>query len=576
MFINQNFAQNSKIHSLTKPITAWNVDGTINKKGTIKSYVELEFEINSRKFREQFYVTGLEKQKIILGFTRLQKYNPLIDWKTGKIEWKDWKFNSQKWVEQRKPKPKTTMEELPDKEELKNRTLYPTNENLNAILLELIEEGIQINKVTIATELAAEENQKKEEKTDAELVPQQYHEYLDIFSEEKAAWFPESRSWDHKIKMKEGFEPNKNYNLTLAEQLELDKFLKENVEKGYIWPSQSPMASPFFFVSKKDGKLWPCQDYCYLNNWMIRNSYPLPLISDILDKLKGAKYFTKLDVRWGYNNICIWKWDEWKAAFKTNKGLFEPTVMFFSMCNSPVTFQAMMNDIFVGMINGKLVIIYMDNILIFAKTKEELERNTKMVLAKLCEHNLFLKTNVPHKVEEVYEAAQFVLQGYTSFTQNIIASNSSQQLQQPQSPSNSPVDSTNTPVKTEDLSTLFAGFTKSIIEALQNTQHRSQPHANHSHEGKLECNYCGEEHFICDCPHVPHDIATGKCKRNQDGKVVLPSGAYVPRDITGKFLCNCINKWHRKNPNQLGAATLIHTINKRILNRQKSPSSSVY
>ena len=151
------------------------------------------------------------------------------------------------------------------------------------------------------------------------------------------------------------------------------------------------MASPFFFVSKKDGKLRPCQDYWYLNNWMIKNSYPLPLISDILDKLKGAKYFMKLDIQWEYNNICIQKGDEWKAAFKTNKGLFEPTVMFFGMCNSPTTFQAMMDDIFTGMIDGKLVIIYMDNILIFAETKEELERITKMVLAKLREHDLFLK-----------------------------------------------------------------------------------------------------------------------------------------------------------------------------------------
>ena len=114
MFIDQNFAQTFKIHLLTKPITARNVDGTINKKGTIKSYVKLEFEINSRKFREQFYVTGLGKQKMILGFNWLQKYNPLIDWKTGKIEWKDQKFNFQKWFEQPKLKPKTTMEELPD------------------------------------------------------------------------------------------------------------------------------------------------------------------------------------------------------------------------------------------------------------------------------------------------------------------------------------------------------------------------------------------------------------------------------------------------------------------------------
>jgi RNase H-like domain found in reverse transcriptase/Reverse transcriptase (RNA-dependent DNA polymerase) len=151
------------------------------------------------------------------------------------------------------------------------------------------------------------------------------------------------------------------------------------------------MASPFFFVSKKDGKLWPCQDYQYLNNWMVKNSYPLPLILEIMDKLKGTKYFTKLDVRLGYNNVQIRKGDEWKAAFKTNKRLFKPTVMFFGMCNSPAIFQAMMDDIFMTIIDNQLVIVYMDDILIFADTKAELERITKLVLEKLWEHDLFLK-----------------------------------------------------------------------------------------------------------------------------------------------------------------------------------------
>ena len=127
------------------------------------------------------------------------------------------------------------MEENPDEEENKNQTLYPINKELNVILLELIKEDIQINKITIATELATKQNRKKE-KTDKKLIPEEYHEYLDVFSEEKAARFPESGSWDHKIEMKEGFEPKsfKNYNLTPAEQLKLDKFLKEILEKGYI------------------------------------------------------------------------------------------------------------------------------------------------------------------------------------------------------------------------------------------------------------------------------------------------------------------------------------------------------
>ena len=91
------------------------------------------------------------------------------------------------------------------------------------------------------------------------------------------------------------------YNLTPEEQTELDKFLKENLEKGYLRPSQSPMASPFFFVGKKDPGLRPCQDYRYLNEHTIKNAYPLPLISELLDKLKGACRFTKLDVRWCYD-----------------------------------------------------------------------------------------------------------------------------------------------------------------------------------------------------------------------------------------------------------------------------------
>jgi hypothetical protein len=106
-------------------------------------------------------------------------------------------------------------------------------------------------------ELAIEENNKKIDKTDKELVLAEYHDYLDIFNEEKAHQFSESRPWDHKIKMKEGFEPKsfKIYNLTPAEQIKLGKFFKKNLKKEYIRPSQSPMVSPFFFVSKKDRKL---------------------------------------------------------------------------------------------------------------------------------------------------------------------------------------------------------------------------------------------------------------------------------------------------------------------------------
>ena len=106
------------------------------------------------------------------------------------------------------------------------------------------------------------------------------------------------------------------------------------------------MASPVFFIKKKDRALHLVQDYHALNAITVKNKYPLPLISKLIEKIRGVRYFTKLDVRWGFNNVRMKEGDEWKAAFHTNCELFELLVMFFSLTNSPATFQTMMNDIF--------------------------------------------------------------------------------------------------------------------------------------------------------------------------------------------------------------------------------------
>jgi hypothetical protein len=112
--------------------------------------------------------------------------------------------------------------------------------------------------------------------------------------------------------------------MPVNEQEELDRFLEEHLRKGYIIPSKSPIASPVFFIKKKDGRLHLVQDYRKLNDFTIKNRYPLPLASDIINRLRHTRLFTKFDVRWGYNNIRIKAGDEWKAAFTTNRGLFEP------------------------------------------------------------------------------------------------------------------------------------------------------------------------------------------------------------------------------------------------------------
>ena len=174
-----------------------------------------------------------------------------------------------------------------------------------------------------------------------EMIPERYLKYQKVFEQEASERLPEHGKWDHAIDLDLNFAPQdcKIYLKNPIEQTIQDEFLEENLRKGYIRPSKSPMASPFFFVAKKEEEvLRPCQDYRILNKMTIRNTYPLPLISELLDKLQGANRFMKLDIRWGYHNIRIREGDEWKAAFKTNRGLFEPTVMFFGLCNSLATF----------------------------------------------------------------------------------------------------------------------------------------------------------------------------------------------------------------------------------------------
>jgi len=145
-----------------------------------------------------------------------------------------------------------------------------------------------------------------------------------------------------------------------------------------------------FFIKKKDGSLRLVQDYRALNTVTVKNRYPLSLISELVSQLHKARYFTKLDVQWGFNNIHIKPGDEWKVVFCTNHSLFEPLVMFFGMTNSPATFQTMMNNIFRTLIAKGIVVVYLNDILIFTKTKAEYERAVQRVLEVLTEHKLFL------------------------------------------------------------------------------------------------------------------------------------------------------------------------------------------
>ncbi|TFY79332.1 hypothetical protein EWM64_g4682 [Hericium alpestre] len=203
---------------------------------------------------------------------------------------------------------------------IKGLNISNPDDDFNCILDPELPDDIvfRINQtMTNAQELAAAFASKQKTRTLEQMIPKEYREFRDVFEEKASERLPTRWPWDHAIDLKPEAEPHsaKAYPMAPHELKELDKFLEENLRKGYIRESKSPWAAPFFFISKKDGKLCPVQDYRELNKHTIRNKYPLPLIGELIDKLKGAKVFSKFDLWWGYNNVHIKEGDEYKAAF---------------------------------------------------------------------------------------------------------------------------------------------------------------------------------------------------------------------------------------------------------------------
>jgi hypothetical protein len=210
----------------------------------------------------------------------------------------------------------------------------------------------------------------------------------DVFTRKVFNSLPAHSSFDHQINLEESFIPQRGkiYAISPREQKALDEFLEESLSSGRIVRLSSPQAAPFFFQPKAEevntpGEnlgLRPIQDYRYLNSFVIRDRYPLPLLQEILQapKFQTTQYYTIIDVRWGFNNIHIREGDEWKAAFITSQGLFELRVMYFGMCNAPSSFQRMMDIILAKLLTMGCVFVYVDDILIAGDNLEELRHWT--------------------------------------------------------------------------------------------------------------------------------------------------------------------------------------------------------
>jgi len=253
LFMDTTFAKKKgfKMEKLKKPLLVRNVDGTANAGGAITHQVECNMFFKGHMERARMDVCNLGKTELILGMLWLTAHNPEIDW---------------------------------EKEEVKMTRCPPICER---------------RKQEVKEKKARKTEKDEDEEVLKRLVPRRFWKWKKVFGKKKSERMPVQKIWDHAIELKEGFTPRKGkvYLLLREEREEVQSFVKDQLRKGYIRPSKSPQTLPVHFVVKKDGTWRIVQDYQHINQWTIKNRYPLPLIADILDGVGKRKMFTKLDLR---------------------------------------------------------------------------------------------------------------------------------------------------------------------------------------------------------------------------------------------------------------------------------------
>lgn len=227
---------------------------------------------------------------------------------------------------------------------------------------------------------------------DAGTLPSELESERETFSEEAAKKMPLLDGAEHSIELLEGKEPplGRAYPTNEKQAAIVREYLAENMENGRIHHSTSRAGAPILFVPKKDGGIRICVDYRGLNAVTVKNRYPLPLIGDLLDRLSGAKWISKIDIRDAYHRIRIKKEDRWKTAFRTRYGHFEYTVMPFGLTNAPATFQAYIHRALAGLLDTHCI-AYLDDIIVYSQTREQHTKDVREVLQRLRQFQLYAK-----------------------------------------------------------------------------------------------------------------------------------------------------------------------------------------
>ncbi|USP73296.1 Reverse Transcriptase [Curvularia clavata] len=370
-------------------------------KGTIRLETELvTLEVSDTKSQMSISIMDLGETDLLIGYDWLDAHNPAIDWRN-----------------------RTILSREPAKRVAGVRhEIRPTNQcttrdgrfgkiSPHKIARIYAKDPQQVGVIWLRRVVPKKDRPLPQEKPKDVLldIPKEYrtNEFKELFEENEATDLAEHQDWDHEIILEDGAKltPGGMYPISPEHDAELKEYLRKNLKKGFIRPGSGPMASPILFVKKPNGKWRLCVDYRRLNAVTRKNRYPLPLITELMDRLQGAKWFTKFDVREGFYRIRIKEGDEWKTAFKTKYGLFEYTVMPFGLTNAPATFQSVINNALHEYL-GVFATAYLDDVLVYSKgTLEEHIEHVKKVLRKLKEYKLYLQ---PGKCEFHTQETEFL------------------------------------------------------------------------------------------------------------------------------------------------------------------------
>ena len=341
-FVDGRFAKQHKIPllPLSHPLLVEAIDGR-RLPAITQQTVPLHLNISGIESCTSLYVIERAHHPIIIGMTWLSELNPIIDWRSGAM--------TTPGTRPADDPPQTNNAADSMHQSFPDQT-FDEYENIDTLLVSSKENSLGPQQEVV--------------------LPRKYDEFTDVFEKKKADRLPEHRPYDCAINFKDdiGALPYKKvYKLSLTEQDVLRQYIDDNLRRGFIRHSKSPLGSPVLFVKKKDHTLRLCVDYRAVNHITKKEPYPIPAIDTILHQLSSARVCTKIDLRGAYNLLRIKEGDEWKTAWSCKYGHFEYSVMPFGLMNAPSYFQRLMNDVLREYLDA-FVVVYLDDILVYATT----------------------------------------------------------------------------------------------------------------------------------------------------------------------------------------------------------------